>query len=108
MSVESRKLVTTVNHLNIILEVNLRPLSCVESILIAIKTARIKASTVPVLTKSKSLRTRTIRILDVHIIHLEIVFVNTQCGTGVVRPCLTGWDTRLNSDLVFGIGGNAS
>ena len=73
----------------------------------SIESARIEANLTSILADGNRLRTNPESecVLDIHIVQLEVVFVDPQCPTGIVGASDGGGNTSLDCDLVRFIGG---
>ena len=74
-------------HLYITVEIDLRTLVRIQSILVSVESASIQPDFASILADSDRLRPGTKCVLHVYVVHPKVVFVDTKRATGVVRPC---------------------
>jgi len=72
----------------------------VNRVLTSIESACIETNSTSILADGNRLRTNPICVLNIHIIQLEVVFVDPQRPTGVIGNRAAGGNTSLDSDLV--------
>lgn len=87
-------------NLDIPFQIYLSTLIRIQRVLISKEPTRIQSNPSPVLADRNRLRAHTEGVLDVHVIHLEIVFVDAQSAAGIVRASRASWHPSLNGDLV--------
>ncbi len=78
----------------------MRPLICVESILIPVKSAGIQANATAILADGYSLGADTEGILHVNVVQLEVILVNANSTTCIIGSSLASWNTSLDSNLI--------
>lgn len=71
----------------------------------SIESTRVEANPTSILTDGNRLSTDPKCVLDIHIVQLEVVFVDPQCPTRIIGASGSGRNTSLDCDLVRFIGG---
>jgi hypothetical protein len=72
----------------------------VNRVLVSIESARIEANPTSILADGNRLSTNPECVLDIHIVQLEVVFMDPQCPTGIIGTSGSGGNTSLDCDLV--------
>lgn len=92
-------------YLNVSFQIYLSSSVGVNRVLVSIESACIEANPTSILADSNCLSTNSECVLDIHIVQLEVVFMDPQCPTGIIGASGSGGNTSLDCDLVRFISG---
>jgi len=92
-------------YLNVSFQIHLSSSVGVNRVLMSIESARIEANPTTILADGNRLSTNPECVFDIHIVQLEVVFVDPQCPTGIIGASGSGRNTSPDCDPVRFIGG---
>jgi len=92
-------------YLDVSFQIHLSSSVGVNRVLMSIESARIEANPTSILADGNRLSANPECVLDIHIVQLEVVFMDPQCPAGIIGASDSGGNTSLDCDLVRFISG---
>lgn len=72
--------------------------------MVSVESTRIEANAAAILADGNCLRTNTVVVSDVHVVHFEVVLMDAEGSARVVGSCSACGNASLNRDLVGRVG----